>query len=121
MSIETKEIRRMLSNMGMMPNLSGFEYCADAISICADDDSMIRQLTKKVYQMVADKFQATDGSVERCIRHAIQRMYELSTREQVSMYTKIPIESIKGKPTNSVFIAAMASYVRDFGTGGIMQ
>lgn len=115
MSIETKEIRRMLSNMGMMPNLSGFEYCADAISICADDASMIRQFTKKVYPMVADKFQATDGSVERCIRHAIQRMYDMEMFDRIEKYTNIPFSPEAGKPTNSVFIAAMASYIRDFG------
>lgn len=113
MDITVKEIRRMLAKMGMAPNLVGFEYCAEAISMVVNDPSLSRHVVKKLYPMIADKLGTTAIAVERGIRHAIIRLYDMSPREQIEIYTVIPIDRSKANPTNTCFVSSIAFHLMD--------
>lgn len=112
MEITRAKIGAMLVNIGMHPHLSGFDMCAEAIYIAAKEPNAIKRMTTRIYPGVAEKFDTTPSRAERNIRHAIESLYDLTDKEQIQMYTPIPCSG-NGKPTNSMFIAAMARYIRD--------
>ena len=61
---------------------------------------------------MADRFDTTTSRVERAIRHAIEVAWN---RGQIEMHEKIfgyTVNSNKGKPTNSEFIAMIADRIR---------
>ena len=61
---------------------------------------------------IAKKYHSTTSRVERAIRHAIEVAWN---RGQIEMHDKIfgyTVNSNKGKPTNSEFIAMVADRIR---------
>ena len=77
-----------------------------------EDIEVINQITKQLYPDIAHKFKTTSSRVERAIRHAIEIAWgrgQLETVENIFGYT---VNSSKGKPTNSEFIAMIADKLR---------
>lgn len=109
----TVEIRDMLANMGVSPHMKGFNVCAEAIRIATDEPEIMFHVTGELYPRLARKFGTTVRSVERNIQSAIYWMYDTSMPEQINRYTNIPCSPQSGYATNSVFIAAVARYIRD--------
>ena len=73
---------------------------------------VINQITKQLYPDLAKKYKTTPSRVERAIRHAIEVAWnrgQLETVESIFGYT---VNSNKGKPTNSEFIAMIADKLR---------
>ena len=68
--VTTKEIKATLRDLGIRPNLNGFEYLTDAIRIIADDPGM--KITA-LYILLAKRYNVTHAGVERCMRHAIHK------------------------------------------------
>lgn len=114
MTITAAEIRTMLTNMGMPPHLTGFYMCAEAIELVAKEPKLARgNITKKIYPTVAQLFETTPKNTERCIRSAIERMYDSSPYRDIERYTVIPCSPDTGKPSNSELIWALARYIWD--------
>lgn len=107
------EIRDMLANMGVSPHMKGFNICAEAIRIAADEPEIMFHVTGELYPRLARQFDTTERRVERNIRTAIMWMYDTAIPEQINQYTNIPCSPKSGVAANTVFIAAMARYVRD--------
>ena len=69
-------------------------------------------VTKELYPSIAKKYNTTASRVERAIRHAIEVAWN---RGQIEVHDKIfgyTVNSNKGKPTNSEFIAMVADKIR---------
>ena len=80
--------------------------------LAMEDDEMINSITKTLYPTLASMFCTTPSRVERAIRHAIEVAWN---RGQIEMHDKIfgyTVNSNKGKPTNSEFIAMIADRLR---------
>lgn len=109
------EIREMLANMGVSPHMKGFNICAEAIRIAADEPETLSRsrVTNDLYPRLARQFNTTASRAERNIRSAITWMYDTAAPEQINRYTNIPCSPKNGAAANTVFIAAMARYVRD--------
>ena len=91
-----------LTTLGMSQDLLGYYYLIAGIILSAEDISLaVSSVTKRLYPTIADICNTTPTRVERCIRHAIERMnsYKL-------------FGDPNKKPTNSAFIAFMANRVR---------
>ena len=77
-----------------------------------NDIDVINQITKQLYPDLAKKYKTTPSRVERAIRHAIEVAWnrgQIETVENIFGYT---VNSNKGKPTNSEFIAMIADKLR---------
>lgn len=79
---------------------------------------MVDYFKNRLYPEIAKKFKTTPSRVERAIRHAIEVAWN---RGQIEMHDKIfgyTVNSNKGKPTNSEFIAMIADklYMEDKST-----
>ncbi len=64
------DIEKVLFELGIYPDLKGFEYIPEALELIRKDH---RKMTA-IYEIIANKHKTTGTSVERCIRHAFGRM-----------------------------------------------
>lgn len=104
-------ISDILKDLGVTNNLLGYCYLKYAISKMIEDNSLMRGITKRLYPMIAEKFNTTASGVERAIRHAIEKGWErgnIQTQDKLFGFT---IDVNKGKPTNSEFICCVADWV----------
>ncbi len=114
--IDSKDLERVVTeyihDIGCPAHIKGYQYLRTAILWCIKDITYMEGITKGLYPDIARKFQTTPSRVERAIRHAIELSWsrgKLQTIQEVFGYT---IDSGKGKPTNSEFIAMISDYIR---------
>ena len=81
---------------------------AAAILIAVADMDVINAVTKVLYPEVAKRFNTTASRVERAIRHAIEVAWDRGDLETLQKYFGYTVSNVKGKPTNSEFIAMIA-------------
>ena len=89
-------------------HIKGYQYLREAIILTINDMEMINAVTKILYPEVARKFNTTPSRVERAIRHAIEVAWDRGDIEVLQKYFGYTVSNIKGKPTNSEFIAMIA-------------
>lgn len=107
-----KYVTNMLHEIGIPAHIKGYHYLRDAIIMAVDDMDVLNAITKILYPTVAKKNQTTSSRVERAIRHAIEVAWsrgKLDTIDELFGYT---VNTGKGKPTNSEFIALIADTIR---------
>ena len=75
------------------------------------DQSVLSAITKQLYPGVAQKYGTTASRVERAIRHAIEVAWDRGNVEVLEHYFGYTINSSRGKPTNSEFIAMIADKI----------
>ena len=77
-----------------------------------EDMELLNYITKQLYPTIAKKYKTTSSRVERAIRHSIEvawRRGKAETMDEIFGYT---VDTGKGKPTNSEFIAMVADRIR---------
>lgn len=105
-------VTKMIHDVGVPAHIKGYQYIREAIILAISDEDMINNVTKMLYPTLAKKFNTTPSRVERAVRHAIEVAWN---RGQIEMHEKIfgyTVNSNKGKPTNSEFIAMVADRIR---------
>ncbi len=105
-------VTNMIHNVGVPAHIKGYQYIREAIMLAVENEDIINSITKTLYPTLAKKFDTTPSRVERAIRHAIEVAWN---RGQIEMHDKIfgyTVNSNKGKPTNSEFIAMIADKLR---------
>ena len=101
----------MIHEIGVPAHIKGYQYMRDAIIMSVEDASMISSITKILYPTIAKRFQTTPSRVERAIRHAIEVAWDRGDLETLQKYFGYTVSNVKGKPTNSEFIAMIADYL----------
>ena len=96
----------------MPAHIKGYRYLRTAIAMCAEDPQMIGAVTKLLYPAVAKMYSSTPSRVERAIRHAIETAWQRGNQKFLSEYFGCTVQSSRGKPTNSEFIAMVADKLR---------
>ena len=105
-------VTQMIHDVGVPAHIKGYQYIREAIMLAVNDEDIINSITKTLYPTLSEKFNTTPSRVERAIRHAIEVAWN---RGQIEMHEKIfgyTVNSNKGKPTNSGFIAMFADRIR---------
>ena len=105
--IETM-VTNIIHEIGVPAHIKGYQYLREAIILTIHDMDMINAVTKALYPEVARKFGTTPSRVERAIRHAIEVAWDRGDVETLQKYFGYTVSGIKGKPTNSEFIAMIA-------------
>ncbi len=106
------EVTRLIHEVGVPAHIKGYQYLRDAIQMCIKDMDMLNSITKILYPEIAKKYGTTASRVERAIRHAIEVAWERCNPDSVEELFGYTINSCKGKPTNSEFIAIIADRIR---------
>ena len=107
-----KEVTDMIHNIGVPAHIKGYQYLRDAIVMAVKDPMMISSITKILYPTIAKNFQTTPSRVERAIRHAIEVAWSRGKMETLDQLFGYTINTGKGKPTNSEFIALISDKIR---------
>ena len=105
-------VTQMIHDVGVPAHIKGYQYIREAIILAVNDEDIINSITKTLYPTLSEKFNTNSSRGERAIRHAIEVAWN---RGQIEMHEKIfgyTVNSNKGKPTNSEFIAMIADRIR---------
>lgn len=107
-----KDVTDMIHEIGVPAHIKGYQYLREAIMMSVADVEMLNSITKILYPTIAKKFQTTSSRVERAIRHAIEVAWNRGRMETLDALFGYTINTGKGKPTNSEFIALIADKIR---------
>ena len=102
----------MIHEIGVPAHIKGYQYLREAIMMSVEDSEMMGSITKILYPTIAKKYRTTASRVERAIRHAIEVAWNRGRMETLDDMFGYTINTGKGKPTNSEFIALIADKIR---------
>jgi len=101
----------LIHEIGVPAHIKGYQYLREAIMLTIRDMEIINAVTKVLYPTVAKKYGTTPSRVERAIRHAIEVAWDRGDLETLQKFFGYTVSNIKGKPTNSEFIAMIADHL----------
>jgi two-component system response regulator (stage 0 sporulation protein A) len=114
---EEERIRQNISSLflriGIPAHLLGFRFAQDAIAMLVDDPMLMKNRTKVLYPVIAERHHTSAFCVERAIRHVIALTWERGIaeryrKERGGSSLHLPLD----RPTSGEFIALMAEYFR---------
>lgn len=106
------DVTQLLHEIGIPAHIKGYQYLRDAITISVEEKEMLVSVTKVLYPTIAKKHGTTSSRVERAIRHAIEVAWSRGQLEMIHEIFGYTVNSGKGKPTNSEFIALITDKIR---------
>ena len=106
------EITNIIHEIGVPAHIKGYMYLREAITMVVNDMELLSAVTKELYPSIAKKYNTTASRVERAIRHAIEVAWGRGQVEAINKLFGYTINTEKGKPTNSEFIAIIADKLR---------
>ncbi len=106
------QITRIIHQIGIPAHIKGYQYLRTAILMTVKDNSIIDSVTKVLYPQVAKKYATTTSRVERAIRHAIEVAWDRGDVDVLDSFFGYTVQTARGKPTNSEFIALIADNLR---------
>lgn len=105
-------VTEILKNLGVPAHIKGFRFVRSAIELVYKDPNKMDCVTKVLYPEVAHLHGSTSSRVERAIRHAIETAWDRGDIDELSNYFGYTINTSRGKPTNSEFVAMIADNLR---------
>ncbi len=105
-------VSEIMHQIGVPAHIKGYQYLREAIVLSINDREMMSSVTKVLYPTVAKTYSTTSSRVERAIRHAIEVAWDRGDVDVLSSYFGYTIQSERGKPTNSEFIAMISDKLR---------
>ena len=107
-----QKITDALKCLGVPMHIKGHCFLRDAIGIAVENPAAINAITKYLCPQIAKANNTTQSRVERAIRRAIEVAHVRGDKDFVDDVFGHTMNSDKGKPTNSEFIATITDYVR---------
>ncbi len=105
-------ISDIMRQIGVPAHIKGYQYLRTAIKLSVENNEMLGSVTKLLYPTVAKLYLTTPSRVERAIRHAIEVAWDRGDVDVLSSYFGYTIQSQRGKPTNSEFIAMISDKLK---------
>ena len=106
------QVTKVIHQIGVPAHIKGYQYLRTAILMTINDNDIINSVTKTLYPSVAKQYKTTSSRVERAIRHAIEVAWDRGDVDTLNSYFGYTIQTSRGKPTNSEFIAMIADNLR---------
>ena len=105
-------IDEIFKRLGLNNNDVGGRYLKRAVQIAVCGEKTDFSVTKRIYPAVAAEFGTTPSCVERRIRGAIAEAWRSDRSAVITAYFGYTVDNMRGKPTNSEFIAMLADRIR---------
>ena len=105
-------VTEVIHQLGVPAHIKGYHYLREAILASLEDKELLESVTKMLYPTVAKKFDTTSSRVERAIRHAIEIAWDRGDLDTLNSFFGYTVNTCKGKPTNSEFIALITDKLR---------
>lgn len=105
-------ISKLLIDLGIKTNLSGFDYLKTAIFKVYNEAELLSAVTKELYPVVANIYQTEAANVERSMRHAIELAWKNKTSIKNAINNYDYTERLLKRPANSKLISVICDYLR---------
>lgn len=105
-------VTEVILHIGIPAHIKGYHYIREAILLSVSNSEMINSVTKLLYPTIAKRYNTTSSRVERAIRHAIEIAWDRGDVDTLNAYFGYTINTGRGKPTNSEFIAMISDKLR---------
>lgn len=105
-------VTEVIHELGVPAHIKGYQYVRTAIMMVVENMELLNYITKQLYPVIAKKYSTTSSRVERAIRHSIEVAWSRGRPETMNRVFGYTIDTGKGKPTNSEFIAMVADKIR---------
>ena len=102
----------IIHQLGVPAHIKGYHYLRTAILHSIEDKKRLDSVTKLLYPTVASIYDTTSSRVERAIRHAIEIAWDRGNVDTLNSFFGYTVDTGKGKPTNSEFIALITDKLR---------
>lgn len=102
----------IIHQLGVPAHIKGYHYLRTAILYSIEDKNLLDSVTKLLYPTVAGIYETTSSRVERAIRHAIEIAWDRGNVDTLNSFFGYTVDTSKGKPTNSEFIALITDKLR---------
>lgn len=102
----------IIHRLGVPAHIKGYHYLRTAILEAVENRHLMDCVTKQLYPSVAKKYDTTSSRVERAIRHAIEIAWDRGNVEVINSFFGYTVDTYRGKPTNSEFIALVTDKLR---------
>ena len=102
----------VIHQLGVPAHIKGYHYLREAILSSIEDPELLESVTKLLYPTVAKRFDTTSSRVERAIRLAIEIAWDRGNLDTLNAFFGYTVNTCKGKPTNSEFIALITDKLR---------
>ena len=102
----------VIQKIGVPAHIKGYHYLRTAIISAINNSQLMESVTKQLYPCVAQKYSTTSSRVERAIRHAIEIAWDRVNSDVISSFFGYSVNSFRGRPTNSEFIALITDKIR---------
>ncbi|MDE5620020.1 MAG: sporulation transcription factor Spo0A [Ruminococcus sp.] len=102
----------IIHQLGVPAHIKGYHYLRTAILYSIEDKTLLDSVTKLLYPTVAGIYDTTSSRVERAIRHAIEIAWDRGNVDTLNSFFGYTVDTGKGKPTNSEFIALITDKLR---------
>ena len=102
----------IIHQLGVPAHIKGYHYLRTAILHSIEDKKLLDSVTKLLYPTVASIYDTTSSRVERAIRHAIEIAWDRGNVDTLNSFFGYTVDTGKGKPTNSEFIALITDKLR---------
>lgn len=102
----------IIHRLGVPAHIKGYHYLRTAILEAVINRNLMDCVTKMLYPSVAQKYDTTSSRVERAIRHAIEIAWNRGNTEVLNSFFGYTVDTYRGKPTNSEFIALVTDKLR---------
>ncbi|MCR4863284.1 MAG: sporulation transcription factor Spo0A [Ruminococcus sp.] len=102
----------IIHQLGVPAHIKGYHYLRTAILYSIEDKTLLDSVTKLLYPTVAGIYETTSSRVERAIRHAIEIAWDRGNVDTLNAFFGYTVDTGKGKPTNSEFIALITDKLR---------
>ncbi|EEG78308.1 sporulation transcription factor Spo0A [Dethiobacter alkaliphilus] len=109
------DVTNIIHEIGIPAHIKGYHYLREAIMMVVEEVDLLGSVTKILYPRIAEKYDTTSSRVERAIRHAIEVAWSRNNIETIKKFFGYTINTERGKPTNSEFIALVADRLRLYG------
>ena len=106
------QVTKIIHQIGVPAHIKGYQYLRSAIIMTMHNTELINSITKQLYPGVAKQYGTTSSRVERAIRHAIEVAWDRGDVDVINSFFGYTVQSSRGKPTNSEFIALVADSLR---------
>ena len=106
------EVTTALRDISVPPHLTGYQFLKRGIVVTVMSEKGFIPATKELYPFIAEEYNTTAGKIERAIRGAIQKAWTRKEQTNASQYFAYAGKYKSIKPTNSEFIATVASKIR---------
>ncbi len=102
----------IIHQIGVPAHIKGYHYLREAIILSVKNSEIVNSVTKLLYPTIAKMYSTTASRVERAIRHAIEVAWDRGDIDVLNSYFGYTIQTDRGKPTNSEFIAMISDNLR---------